>query len=103
MKSIEKNHQPNVQPDCCGNEHSHNEDDGHNHGGETESWLSHWPLILALAILALTQVMHFGFQVTFGLTVNLIVFGIALLLAGYNVFNLAWRKAIQFDFFNEFF
>ena len=47
--------------------------------------------------------MHFGFQVTFSLTVNLIVFGIALMLAGYNVFNLAWRKAIRFDFFNEFF
>ncbi|WP_457269541.1 heavy metal translocating P-type ATPase [Pedobacter sp. UYEF25] len=47
--------------------------------------------------------MHFGFQVTFGLIINLIVFGIALLLAGYNVFNLAFRKAIRFDFFNEFF
>ncbi|MGY3053215.1 Cd2+/Zn2+-exporting ATPase [Pedobacter sp. UYEF25] len=103
MESIQKTDRPKPQKDCCGNEQTHSEDDGHSHGGETDGWLNHWPLILALAILGVTQVMHFGFQVTFGLIINLIVFGIALLLAGYNVFNLAFRKAIRFDFFNEFF
>ncbi|RYD85654.1 MAG: HAD family hydrolase, partial [Sphingobacteriales bacterium] len=34
---------------------------------------------------------------------NLVIFGVAYLLAGYNVLGLAWRKAKRLDFFNEFF
>jgi Cd2+/Zn2+-exporting ATPase len=34
---------------------------------------------------------------------NGIIYGVAYLLAGYKVLNLAFRKAIRFDFFNEFF
>ncbi len=100
---------------CCGDEggsenghnlndnHDHTSDDGHNHGEESAAWLVHWPLLVSVATLIITQILEFGFHITFNLTVSLIVFGIALLLAGYNVFNLALRKAIRFDFFNEFF
>jgi Cd2+/Zn2+-exporting ATPase len=35
--------------------------------------------------------------------IDLIIYIIAYLLAGYNVLNLAFRKAKRFDFFNEFF
>ncbi|MET4084149.1 Cd2+/Zn2+-exporting ATPase [Pedobacter sp. UYP30] len=102
MKST-NNNPSNAQTCCCDNEDSHSQDDGHNHGGETEDWLAHWPLLIALVILVVTQVLHFGFSIEFSVPISLIVFGIALLLAGYNVFNLAWLKAIRFDFFNEFF
>ncbi|MEO8473523.1 MAG: heavy metal translocating P-type ATPase [Chryseolinea sp.] len=46
---------------------------------------------------------EFAFKFKPAFPVNLIIFSIAYLLAGYNVLNLAFRKAIRFDFFNEFF
>lgn len=86
--------------------HDHDQDHNHDQVGENaakESWLKHLPLLLALAILVVTQTLHFGFSIDFSIPVSLVVFGVALMLAGYNVFYLAWRKAIRFDFFNEFF
>eukprot|EP01133_Synstelium_polycarpum_P012654 gene12654-14863_t len=47
--------------------------------------------------------LDYGFKIKFGDLTELIIFGIAYLLAGYNVLALAFRKAIRFDFFNEFF
>ena len=47
--------------------------------------------------------LEFGFRFVPAFPVNLIIFGIAYLLAGYNVLYLAWRKVIRFDLFNEFF
>lgn len=82
----------------------HTADDGHNHGAqETLGWLSHWPLLTALAILVVTMVLTYGFQLSFNILTALIIFIPAYLLAGYNVLELAIRKALKLDFFNEFF
>ncbi len=82
----------------------HDEDDGHDHGGEDNSgWKSHLPLLASLAILAVMLTLQFGFKVTPAFPVDLIIYGVAYLLAGYGVLGLAFRKAKRFDFFNEFF
>ncbi len=82
----------------------HNDDDGHDHGGEEESgWKSHWQLLLSLAILFIMLILQFGFKYVPPFPFDLIIFIGAYLLAGYNVLNLAFRKAKRFDFFNEFF
>ncbi|TDQ08588.1 heavy metal translocating P-type ATPase [Pedobacter metabolipauper] len=109
------------QSDCCGNqdaaeeikkhaEHHHNPDDhenddhDHDHGdSEDTSWLNHWPLITALVILIVMQVLELGFKITIPKIQGLIIYGSAYLLAGYNVLYLAYKKAIRLDFFNEFF
>ncbi len=85
-------------------EHDHAEDDEHNHGEEDGGgWKSHWPLLTSLAILLVMLVLEFGFKYKPVFSVDLIIYIIAYLLAGYNVLNLAFRKAKRFDFFNEFF
>lgn len=93
-------------------EHDHNHDDGHSHDGDANTngiaandsgWKSHWQLLLAVLILFVMLTLEFGFDYIPPFTADLIIFGIAYLLAGYNVLNLAFRKAIRFDFFNEFF
>ncbi len=93
-------------------EYDHNHDDGHPHDvaekntvitADNSGWKSHWQLLLALLILLVMLTLEFGFEYIPPFPVDLIVFGIAYLLAGYNVLNLAFRKAIRFDFFNEFF
>ena len=82
----------------------HSDDDGHNHGSAVPpTWLSHWPLLTALVILLIMQVLDFGFKMSFTKPVEWIIYGIAYLLAGYNVLDLAWSKVKRFDFFNEFF
>jgi Cd2+/Zn2+-exporting ATPase len=100
--------------DCCSTDedkpqrdHSvevHSDDDGHNHGSEEPSgWLSHWPLLTSLAIVVVMMVLEYGFHLSFNTTLQLVIFIPAYLLAGYNVLNLAFRKALRLDFFNEFF
>ncbi len=85
-------------------EEVHSDDDGHNHGSAEEAgWQSHWPLLTALAILLIMLVLEFGFKYKPAFPADLIIFIAAYLLAGYNVLNLAFRKAKRFDFFNEFF
>ena len=86
------------------NQNMTHEHDGHNHDHETENgWKSHWQLLLALAILLVMLVLEFGFDYVPDFPFNLIIFGIAYLLSGYEVLDLAFRKARRFDFFNEFF
>jgi len=88
---------------CCGQD-DHSNDHGHEHGDEEKgTWTGHWPLLLALAILAVMLILDYGFKVNPGNITNLIIFGVAYLLAGYNVLGLAFRKVLRFDFFNEFF
>jgi Cd2+/Zn2+-exporting ATPase len=84
---------------------THSEDDGHEHGAEEENsgWKSHWQLLLAIVILAIMLTLEFGFEYVLPFPFDLIVFTAAYLLAGYNVLFMAYRKAIRFDFFNEFF
>lgn len=103
-----KVHKPHTASHCCGHDHDaisvHSDDDGHNHGdGEQQGWISHWPLLSALLILFIMLSLDYGFKIKFGNLTELIIFGIAYLLAGYNVLALAFRKAIRLDFFNEFF
>lgn len=110
----------NLHKDCCSvdetenktaqinhnhtDEHIHSDDDGHNHGAEEPSgWLSHWPFLTSLAVVIVMMVLEYGFQITFNTITQLIIFVPAYFLAGYNVLNLAVRKALRFDFFNEFF
>lgn len=82
----------------------HSEDDGHNHGAEEDTgWMGHWPLLTALTIVVVMMVLEYGFGTTFNTTIQLIIFVPAYLLAGWNVLELAFRKAMRLDFFNEFF
>jgi Cd2+/Zn2+-exporting ATPase len=82
----------------------HDDDDGHNHGsGEPEGWQSHWPLLTSLAIVLVMLTLEYGFNTTFNNYIQLAIFIPAYLLAGYNVLELAFRKALRLDFFNEFF
>ena len=64
---------------------------------------SHWPLLSAFAILMVMLIFEYGLKYQPPFPVNLIIFTVAFLLAGYNVLGMAWRKAKHFDFFNEFF
>jgi len=81
----------------------HREDDGHDHSATSAGWKSHIPLLSALALLLAMQVSEFGFKYTPPFPVDLIIYSFAYLLAGYGVLNLAFRKAMRLDFFNEFF
>lgn len=84
----------------------HNQDDhdhDHDHGAGDAGWLSHWPLLSALLILVVMQVLELGFQIHLPILISLPIYLVAYLLAGYNVLILAFRKAIRLDFFNEFF
>lgn len=95
-------------------------DDLHEHGatvndgtvpGKTPSpiavqdtgWKSRWQLLLAVVILFAMLTMEYGFDFVPEFPINLVIYGIAYLLAGYDVLYMAWRKAIRLDFFNEFF
>jgi Cd2+/Zn2+-exporting ATPase len=77
--------------------------DGHSHGTGGTGWKSQLPLLFALSILVVMLIMDFGFHIHPANLVQLIIYGLALLLSGYNVIELACRKALRLDFFNEFF
>ena len=88
-------------------EHSdseHNHSDGeHNHGdGEIQGWKKHWDLILAFILLAVMLVMNYAFNLVLPEPYLFIVNLFAYILAGREVFLLAFRKSIRGDFFNEF-
>ncbi|WP_410478488.1 heavy metal translocating P-type ATPase [Pedobacter frigoris] len=101
--SHEETVKPAGQHDHNGLE-GHDEDDGHNHGeGEAEGWMGYWPLLTALFAVVIMMVLEYGFDKKFNDIIQLIIFIPAYLLAGYNVLNLAFRKAMRLDFFNEFF
>lgn len=91
------------EPRLTDEDHTHDHDhDGHSHGGSA-GWRSRWNLLTALAILLLMQILEYGFQIQLNALVQLIIYLPAYLLAGYQVLDMAWRKAKRFDFFNEFF
>ncbi len=79
------------------------DNDLRNDKSKSENWLNHSPLLVALLILIVMQVLYFGFHINFKPLIAPIIYGTALLLAGKHVFNLAWQKVKRFDFFNEFF
>ncbi|GAA4310163.1 heavy metal translocating P-type ATPase [Nibribacter koreensis] len=78
--------------------------DGHDHGGgESSGWKSHWALLLSLAVLVVMLTLEYGFDYVPSAPMGLAIYGAAYLLAGYKVLDLAFRKAVRLDFFNEFF
>lgn len=81
----------------------HSDGDGHEHGVEKTGWRSHWDLLLSLVILIFMLTLEYGFDIVFNNAINLIVYGLAYLLAGWKVLDLAFRKLKRFDIFNEFF
>jgi Cd2+/Zn2+-exporting ATPase len=84
--------------------HGHNHDHEHDHNHSTaEGWKSHLPLLLALAILLVMQILELGFELNIKTYISLPVYGLAFLLSGYQVLALAYRKALRLDIFNEFF
>ena len=84
---------------------NHSADDGHNHddaGEEVAGWKAHWDLLLALLILIVLLVLEYGFKIELPKILSLIINGIAYLLTGRKVLDLAFRKSKRGDFFNEF-
>ena len=82
---------------------NHSADDGHNHGGEESAgWKEHWDLLLALVILIVLLILEYAFKVEIANIPALVINGIAYILAGRKVLDLAFRKAKRGDFFNEF-
>src|SRR5690606_14405212 len=59
--------------------------------------------LLSIAILFTMLTLEYGLTYVPSFPFSLVIYGVAYLLAGYNVLYLAWRKAIRADFFNEFF
>jgi Cd2+/Zn2+-exporting ATPase len=72
-------------------------------GEDAGSWKGHWPLLLAIVFLFIMLGLEYGIKFIPKFPFDLIIYIVAYLLAGYNVLNMAWRKAKRFDFFNEFF
>ncbi|MEJ7779272.1 MAG: heavy metal translocating P-type ATPase [Daejeonella sp.] len=81
----------------------HSGSDGHDHGTEQSGWKSHWELLLSLVVLFVMLTLEYGFDIVFSDTINLFIYGIAYLLAGWKVLDLAFRKLKRLDIFNEFF
>lgn len=82
--------------------HGHDDHD-HDHGGGDSGWKGQIPLLSALLILAVMLVLDYGFHFKPSNLIQLIIFGVAFMLSGYGVLKLAFKKAMHFDFFNEFF
>ena len=84
----------------------HSEDDGHDHDEISEEnssgWKSHWDLLLALLILIVLLILEYGFKIEIPKIPSLVINGIAYILAGRKVLDLAFRKSKRGDFFNEF-
>jgi len=105
--------------ECCSTEpepkkiahnHDHNHDDhdhgdhDHDHGsGEGAGWKGQLPLLSALLILAIMLILDYGFHIQPPNSIQLLIFGAAYLLAGWEVLRISFKKAMHLDFFNEFF
>jgi Cd2+/Zn2+-exporting ATPase len=65
-------------------------------------WKENWNLIVGLCILAVVLTLEYGFKIEIAKIPAFIINAIAYLFAGYKVLNLAFRKSVRGDFFNEF-
>lgn len=92
-------------------EHEHDQPDRSQNRSVTDKdiatgepgWKSHWQLLSAIAILFSMLALEYGFDYIPPYPYSLAIYAAAYVLSGYNVLYLAYRKAIRFDFFNEFF
>ena len=86
--------------------HTQSADNEHNHDTTDEKdvsgWKAHWDLLLALLILIVLLVLEYVFKIEVPKIPLLIINLVAYLLAGRKVLDLAFRKSIRGDFFNEF-
>ena len=83
---------------------AHCEDNGHDHdmGQKEESWKTHWNVLVALFILVIMLLLQYGFNVVPGKWIQFAIYGVAFLLAGHNILNLAAKNIKRGDIFNEF-
>lgn len=65
-------------------------------------WKNHRNLFGSALILIVMPVLQYGFHATSSNALSLVIYGIAYLLAGWNVLELAFRKIGLGDIFNEF-
>jgi Cd2+/Zn2+-exporting ATPase len=80
--------------------HDHEEED---HEGGDESLLkSRWALWLSLSILLGFILLSSVFKIAVPKTVEIVLMGIAYVLAGYKTVQKAFSKVMKGDFFNEF-
>ncbi|WP_343562934.1 heavy metal translocating P-type ATPase [Sphingobacterium sp.] len=77
-------------------EHSHTEK-------EIPWWISQRKLLIALLLLISLLILKYAFKITAPFYASLLLNGVAYLLAGIPVLQMAFRKAKRGDFFNEFF
>lgn len=77
-------------------EHSHTEK-------ETPWWIAQRKLLIALLLLISLLILKYAFKISPPFYASLLLNGIAYLLAGIPVLQMAFRKAKRGDFFNEFF
>ena len=65
-------------------------------------WKENWNLLVGFGILAVVLILEYAFKVELPNIADLAINAIAYLFAGYKVLDLAFRKSIRGDFFNEF-
>lgn len=101
-QQIKKNHDVNTGCKHCEPEDDHGH--SHSHGSliEENGWKQHWNLLLAFFILVLMMVLKYGFSFVPAKEIDFSIHAIAFALAGYNVLNLAYKRIIRGDIFNEF-
>lgn len=93
----------NAKADTPDTEHNHEKAGDHDHEGEEKAgWKSHWDLLLALLILIVLLVLEYAFKIELPQMASLAINGVAYLLAGRSVLELAFRKSKRGDVFNEF-
>ncbi|RZK47532.1 MAG: heavy metal translocating P-type ATPase [Pedobacter sp.] len=96
----DQDHTDHVHTDQDHDDHDHSD---HSHGeAGSAGWLKHWDLLLALGILIALLVMRYGFGLILPEPYLFVVNLAAYVLAGREVFILAFRKSFRGDFFNEF-
>lgn len=110
MSQNEKIRSKQVNPSLEISKEEDHDNDGHDHNHENETavqfnkigWRAHLGLLSALAILIILLVLQYGFGVELPNVLLLAINLVAYILAGRNVLELAFRKSIRGDFFNEF-
>jgi len=84
-------------------EHSHTAQEHSHTMQEHPWWISQCKLLTALFILLTLLLLKYAFKINLPFGLLLVLNGIAYLLAGIPVIQMAFRKASRGDFFNEFF
>lgn len=85
-------------------EHKDEDDHDHDHEQEGEGSLlkSRWALWLSFSILLGFILVSFVFKIAVPKTIEIVLMGIAYVLAGYKTVHKAFSKVMKGDFFNEF-